>query len=85
MQSDDKVNLRHFIRELLENSGDKAEFADDEYLFSSGRLDSFNMMQLVMYLEKNHQIDFGNIEFDVAIVDSINLIETLVDRVASSN
>ena len=74
-----KQKLRGFLKEALENHGDRDEFADSESLFVSGRLDSFSMMNLVMYLEQAAGLDFSDFEFDVNLVDSVNDIEALVD------
>lgn len=74
-----KQKLREFLKETLENHGDRREFADNESLFVSGRLDSFSMMNLVMYLEQAFGLDFSDLEFDVNLVDSVNEIEALVD------
>jgi acyl carrier protein len=74
-----KQQLRDFIDSALASHADRGGYADDEPLFSSGRLDSFTMMNLVMYLEQTFGIDFSSIEFDVDLVDSIAAIEALVD------
>ena len=74
-----KQKLREHFKETLENHGDHRELADGESLFVSGRLDSFSMMNLVMYLEQAFGLDFSDLEFDVNLVDSANKIEALVD------
>jgi acyl carrier protein len=74
-----KQKLREYLKEILENHGDRRELADGESLFVSGRLDSFSMMNLVMYLEQAFGLDFSDLEFDVNLVDSVNEIEALVD------
>jgi acyl carrier protein len=74
-----KQKLREFLKEALENHGDRSEFSDGESLFASGRLDSFTMMNLVMYLEQAFDLDFSDFEFDASLVDSVNEIEGLVD------
>jgi len=74
-----KQQLRDFIDRALASQGDRGGYADDEPLFSSGRLDSFTMMNLVMYLEQTFGIDFSDMEFDVDLLDSIAAIEVLVD------
>jgi acyl carrier protein len=79
MDETKKQVLRTFVRETLRNHGDHDELADDESLFVSGRLDSFSMMNLVMYLEKTFGVDFADFEFDVTLLDSLNEIEKLVD------
>jgi acyl carrier protein len=74
-----KQKLREFLKEALENHGDHKEFTDSESLFVSGRLDSFSMMSLVMYLEQAFNLNFSDFEFDVDLLDSVNEIEELVD------
>ena len=74
-----KQQLRDFIDKALASHADRGAYTDDEPLFSSGRLDSFTMMNLVMVLEQTFGIDFSSIEFDVDLVDSIAAIEALVD------
>jgi acyl carrier protein len=74
-----KQKLREFLKETLENHGDHNGFADSESLFVSGRLDSFSMMNLVMYLEQAFDLNFSDLEFDVNLVDSVREIEALVD------
>jgi acyl carrier protein len=79
MNISEKQSLREFLKETLESRGDRKEFDDEESLFISGRLDSFSMMNLVMYLEQAFGLDFAELEFDVNLVDSVNEIEALVD------
>lgn len=79
MDANSKQKLRDFMKETLEQHGDHKVFSDDESLFSSGRLDSFSMMNLVMFLEEVFRLDFSDFEFDVALVDSVNALEKLVD------
>lgn len=77
-----KQQLRDFIDQALASQADRGAYADDEALFSSGRLDSFTMMNLVMYLEQTFGIDFSSTGFDIDLVDSIAAIESLVDAQA---
>lgn len=79
MDANMKLKLREFLKDTLKKHGDHKDFADNESLFVSGRLDSFSMMNLVMYLEEAFGLDFSNFEFDVGLVDSANDIERLVD------
>ncbi len=82
MNASAKQQVRDFIDKALASQADRAGFTDDEALFSSGRLDSFTMMNLVMYLEQTCGIDFSSTGFDVDLVDSIAAIESLVDAQA---
>jgi acyl carrier protein len=77
-----KQQLKDFINQALASQADRGAYADDEALFSSGRLDSFTMMNLVMYLEQSFGIDFAGTGFDIDLVDSIDAIESLVDAQA---
>jgi acyl carrier protein len=83
MQTQAKSQLREYLRTALDKHGDRNDFADDESLFLSGRLDSFSMMNLVVYLETELSVDFSALDFDVNLVDSVNDIEALVDSIAS--
>jgi len=73
-----RLELRAFISETLEKRGDLKPFADDESLFLSGRLDSFTMMNFVMFLEKTYGVDFDTIYFEVAVVDTVEAILALI-------
>lgn len=79
MDANAKQKLRDFLKETLEQHGDHQDFSDAEALFSSGRLDSFSMMNLVMFLEEAFSLDFSDFEFDVALVDSVDALEKLID------
>lgn len=79
MQLEEKQKLREFLIDALVKHGDRNPLADGELLFTSGRLDSFSTMNLVMFLEESFGIDFSDFEFDVSVIDSVDLIETFVD------
>lgn len=78
-----KQKLSEFLKEALEKQGDHNELSNSESIFISGRLDSFSMMNLIMYLENSFGIEFSDFEFDVNLVDSINDIEAFVDSKTS--
>ena len=75
----EKTRLREFIEECLASAGDKAPVSDADSLFASGRLDSLSMTKLVMHLEDSCGIDFGEVDFDADLMDSIQLIEQFVE------
>jgi acyl carrier protein len=79
MDNTEKLAIRGFLKECLIDAGDHDDFADDSSLFASGRLDSLTMTKLVLFLEEKFDIDFGTVDFDVDLVDSINDIVTFVD------
>ena len=78
MDTQARLELRAFISETLEKRGDFKPFADDESLFLSGRLDSFTMMNFVMFLEQTYGVDFDTVDFEVAIVDTVEAILALI-------
>ena len=70
--------LRAYLQEALRLHGDTQELADGDSLFLSGRLDSFSMMNLILFLETAFALTFSDLEFDVEKVDSLNAIAALV-------
>ena len=70
--------LRAYLQEALRLHGDTQELAEDDSLFLSGRLDSFSMMNLILFLETTFALTFSDLEFDVEKVDSLNAIAALV-------
>lgn len=78
MSNQARSEVRAFISAALEKRGDTKSFSDNESLFLSGRLDSFNMVNLVMFLEKTYGINFDSIDFEVDIVDTIEMVMTLI-------
>lgn len=78
MDTQAKQKLREFLTEAIQRQTGESEFSDADSLFISGLLDSFSMMNLVMYIEEAFGLDFSNLEFDVNLIDSVNAIEALV-------
>jgi acyl carrier protein len=78
-----KQKIREFFLETLKQQSDDQSLADNDSLFVSGRLDSFSMMMFVMFLEKDFEIDFAALDFDVNFIDSINEIELFIDSQVS--
>jgi acyl carrier protein len=73
------TKLREFLMNSLMDAGDRQRFSDDSSLFVSGRLDSLAMTKLVMFLEESFDVDFGSVDFDVDMIDSLNAIRALCD------
>lgn len=72
--------LRDFLADALAKHGDRQPLRDEESIFLSGRLDSFSMMNLVMFLEERFGIRFADDEFDVSLLDSVNDLVAFVER-----
>ena len=82
MARDDLSDLREYLRQSLASAGDRGALDDDDSLFLSGRLDSLAMTNLVVFLENAFGVDFGKVDFDVELLDSVSAIEALVGRFA---
>ncbi len=80
-----KQQIHEFVQDLLINSGDDAPLADDDSLLISGRLQSIDAVEIVVFLEENFGIDFAQIGFDREQIDSIDLIYALTQTTATGN
>lgn len=70
--------LRAHIQRLLADKGDREPLGDTDSLVLSGRLDSVDILQIVVFLEGNYGIDFAEQEFDQEDFDSIAKILELI-------
>ena len=75
---DPRHAVRMLIQKLLQKKGDSKPFHDTDSLALSGRLDSIDVLEIVVFLEKNYSIDFGNRPFDQSAVDSVDEIVSLI-------
>ena len=75
---DDQEEIRDFIRRLLQKKGDLESFNNAESLILGGRLESIDAVEIVMFLENRFGLNFAKIGFDQATIDSIELIQKLV-------
>ena len=69
----DRDAVREFVGSLLRRKDDTSSFTDSDSLVLSGRLDSIEILQIVVFLE-DHGIDFNDQEFDQEAFDSIDRI-----------
>jgi acyl carrier protein len=77
--------IHEFVQELLTNSGDNQPLADQDSLLLSGRLQSIDAVEIVVFLEENFGIDFAQIGFDREQIDTIDLIYALTQTAAIGN
>lgn len=77
---DHKSVIRQFMQRLLAQKGDQRPFGDDDSLLLSGRLQSVDAVEVVLFLEEQWGIDFAEIGFDEAQLDSVDAIEALVQN-----
>ncbi len=71
--------LRAHVKQLLANKGDQEPLGDTDSLVLSARLDSIDILQIVVFLENSYGIDFADQEFDQEDFDSIARILTLIE------
>ena len=77
--------LRVLIARLLTSKGDLEAVGDDDSLVLSGRLDSIDILQIVMFLESTCGIDFADQQFDQEDFDSVARIRTLIEQRAPAS
>ena len=80
-----KAEIHAFVQELLPNSGDDEPLADGDSLLLSGRLQSIDAVEIVIFLEESFGIDFAQIGFDREDIDSIDLIFSLAQTAGSAH
>jgi acyl carrier protein len=73
-----KAEIHEFVQDLLTRSGDDQPLTDQDSLLLSGRLQSIDAVEIVVFLEENFGIDFAQIGFDKDQLDSIDAIYALV-------
>jgi len=74
----DRLAIREFLQKLLRQTGDRRGFADSDSLVMSGRLDSVDTLDLVVFLEEKYGIDFAERGFDKNDLDSLDNIMALI-------
>ena len=80
-----KADVRTFVQNLLVANGNTDRLADDESLIFSGRLQSIDAVEIVVFLEENFGIDFAEIGFDQEQIDSIDAIYALTQTASSQS
>ena len=76
----DRVTIRAFIAQLLDEQDDRTPFDDGDSLIKSGRLDSLAVTKIVMFLESTFGVDFARIEFDPERLDTVAEIVAVVEE-----
>ena len=77
---DHKSMIRQFLQRLLAQKGDQRPFGDSDSLLLSGRLQSVDAVELVVFLEEQWGIDFAEIGFDETQIDTVDAIDALVQN-----
>jgi acyl carrier protein len=74
---DTRETIRGLIRQVLQNGNDTREFTDSESLILSGRLQSLDVLEIVVFLEERFGLDFSE-GFDQSQLDSVEEIVKLL-------
>ncbi|HZP63349.1 MAG TPA: hypothetical protein VFB28_08040 [Terriglobales bacterium] len=82
---DQRSKIREFLQQLLAQKGDRKPFADGDSLVISGRLQSVDAVEIVVFMEENWGIDFAQMGFDESQIDSVNAIEAVIQSAAVTN
>jgi acyl carrier protein len=83
--SEIRSQMRRYIVQRLLMKGDGAPLSDDDLLFTSGRLDSLDAVELIMSIETDYGINFSDIGFDLTRLDSISAIAGLVEEPSTAS
>lgn len=78
-----RSQMRNYVTQRLRMRGDMAPLHDEDLLFTSGRLDSLDAVEIIMSVEMDYGINFSEINFDLTLLDSIAAITDLIDRHAA--
>jgi acyl carrier protein len=79
----EKDEIRSFVQELLTRQDDRRPLADSDSLLMSGRLQSIDAVEIVLFLEERFGIDFSELGFDREQLDSIDAIAALIQTAAT--
>ena len=80
----ERAQVREFVQNLLISTGDTQPLADDGSLLISGRLQSIDAVEIVVFLEETFGIDFAEIGFEQEQIDSIDGICGLIQTTGAS-
>jgi acyl carrier protein len=78
--NDSKQMIREFVQNLLAQKKDTRPLGDDSSLILSGRMDSIDTVELVLFLETAFGLKFGSGGLRREQLDTVNAINALIDR-----
>jgi acyl carrier protein len=76
---DHRIEIRQFVQQLLRQKRDERPFSDSDSLVLSGRFESVDAVEIVIFLEQTWGIDFARIGFDATKIDSVDSINQLLN------
>lgn len=75
--------IRAFLHELLHRKGDNTPIADDDPLVTVARLDSVDVMEMVVFLEDHYKLDFSERGVNLDDFDSMHAIRDMIAELQS--
>jgi acyl carrier protein len=76
----DKSDLRRTLLAYIEDNFDVEGIGDDTPLFSSNLLDSFSMVELVTFVEREMNIRIGAMDIHLDNLDSVERIVVFIQQ-----
>jgi acyl carrier protein len=70
----------NLLQNLLAQKQDSEPLTNDSPVFTVGRLQSVDAVQVAVFLEQNYGVDFATIGFDQEKIDTVDSICTLIEE-----
>jgi acyl carrier protein len=75
---DHKAEIHAYIAEILEQKDDKEALTDSSSLLITGRIDSMDVVDIFLFLEKKFGVRIDSARFKKTQVDSVDALAALV-------
>lgn len=69
VETSNLTRIRDFLLNQLATRGDLGPMDDEDSLFLSGRLDSMDAMEIILFLEGQFGVDFSGLDFSLELID----------------
>ena len=79
---DRRETIRHLLQQILQKNNDTRGFTDSDSLIFSGRFQSLDVLEIVVFLEERFGIDFSE-GFDQSRLDSVDAIMNFLGSAAA--
>jgi acyl carrier protein len=75
---DHKTEIHAYMAKILEQKEDREPFTDSTALLSTGRIDSMDVVDIFLFLEKKFKVRIDSGRFKKSQVDTVDAIAELV-------
>jgi acyl carrier protein len=82
---DHKAEIHAYVAEILEQKDDKDPFTDSSSLLNTGRIDSMDVVDIFLFLEKKFGVRIDSGRFKKSQVDTVDAMATLVSTNLPAN